>query len=152
MKIARYANEADEKVIEAAKLIREARKRVDAGEAGKVKWKSWARENIKLGDTRLHEFQRIAKAEDPQKKIERQRKMTQRQVERHREKKKPAALRKAGASLTETAELDADRQSLIAWAREAPIDHVTKVLSYARQVDSADANSSSDAPAETAAA
>ena len=48
--------------------------------------------------------------------------------------------------------MDADRQSLIAWAREAPIDHVTKVLFYARQGDSEDANSNSDEPAETAAA
>ena len=78
--------------------------------------------------------------------------MTQNRVERHRKKKKSAALSNGGASLTETAELEADRQSLIAWAREAPIDRVTKVLSYARQVDSADANSGSDEPAETAAA
>ncbi len=48
--------------------------------------------------------------------------------------------------------MEEDRQSLIAGAESAPIDRVTKVLSYARQVDSADANSSSDEPAETAAA
>ncbi len=78
--------------------------------------------------------------------------MPQRRVERHREKKKSAALRNGGASVTETAELDADRQSLIAWAREAPIDRVTKVPFYARKVDPADTNSNSDEPAETAAA
>ena len=77
--------------------------------------------------------------------------MPQRRVERHREKKKSAALRNGGASVTETAELDADRQSLIAWAREAPIDRVTKVLTCAQQVDSVDANSNSDEPAETVA-
>lgn len=133
-------------------MIREARKRVAAGEAGDVTWETWARENIKLGDSRLRELQRIAKAKDPRKEIERQRKMTRKRAERHREKKRPAALRNAGASLTETAELEADRQSLIAWAREAPIERVTAVLFYARQVDSADTNSSSDKPAETAAA
>ncbi len=151
-KITRYANEADEKTLEAAKLIREARKRVEAGDAGKIKWETWARENIKLSQSRLRELQRIAEAEDPREELERQRKMTRERVERHREKKKSAALRNGGASLTETAELEEDRQSLIAWAREAPLNHVTDVLSYARQVDSADANSRSDEPAETAAA
>ena len=150
-KITRYANEADEKMIEAAKLVGEARKRIDPGEAGDVTWETWAREKLKLGDSRLRELQRIAKAKDPQKELERQREMTQNRVERHRKKKKSAALRNAGASLTETAELDADRQSLIAWARSAPIDRVTKVLTCAQQVDSVDANSNSDEPAETVA-
>ncbi len=151
-KITRYANEADEKTLEAAKMVREARKRVEAGDAGNADWETWARENIKLCDSRLRELQRIAEAEDPQKELERQRKMTRERVERHREKKKSAALRNGGASLTETAEIEEDRKSLIAWAREAPLNHVTKVLSYARQVDSADASSRSDEPAETAAA
>ena len=151
-KIARYANEADEQMIEAAKLIREARKRIKAREAGKITWKTWARENINLCDSRLRELQRIAKAEDPWKELERQRQMTRERVERHRKKKKPAALRNGGASLTETAELEKDRQRLIAWAREAPIDRVTAVLSYTRKVDSADASSRSDEPVEMAAA
>ena len=59
-------------MIEAAMLIREARKRVEAGEVGKADWETWARENIRLCDTRLRELQRIAKAEDPRKEIERQ--------------------------------------------------------------------------------
>ena len=50
-KITRYANEADEKTLEAAKMIREARKRVEAGEAGDVTWEAWAREHIKLCDS-----------------------------------------------------------------------------------------------------
>ncbi len=139
-------------MIEAAKLVGEARKRIDPGEAGKVTWETWARENINLGDSRLRELQRIAKAKDPQKELERQREMTRERVERHREKKKSAAFRNAGASLTETAELEAVRQSLIDWAREAPLNQVTDVLSYAQKVGSADAISSSDEPAETAAA
>ncbi len=151
-KIASYANATDEKMIEAARLIREARTRVAAGEVGKADWETWARENINLGDSRLRQLQRISNAKDPQKELERQQKMTRERVERHRKKKKSAALRNAGASLTETAELEADRQSLIKWAREAPIERVTAVLSYARKVDSADTNSSSDEPAETAAA
>ncbi len=150
-KITRYANEADEKTLEAAKLIREARKRVEAGDAGDVTRETWARENIKLCDSRLRELQRIAEAEDPQKELERQRKMTRERVERHREKKKSAALRNGGASLKETVEIEEDRKSLIAWAKSAPLNHVTDVLSYARRVDTTDATSRSDEPAETAA-
>ncbi len=39
-KIVRCATQADEKTIEAAKLIREARKRVEAGETGDTNWYS----------------------------------------------------------------------------------------------------------------
>jgi hypothetical protein len=133
-------------------LVGEARKRVEAGEVGKADWETWARENINLGDSRLRQLQRIANAKDPQKELERQQKMTRERVERHRKKKKSAALRNAGASLTETAELEADRQSLIDWARSAPLNQVTDVLFYAQKDDSVDANSNSDEPAETAAA
>ncbi len=82
VKIAQSATEADDKTIEAAKLVGEARKRVEAGEAGEVKWYTWPRENIKLSTSRLRELQRIAAAEDPQKELERGRKMTRKRVER----------------------------------------------------------------------
>ncbi len=149
-KIAQYATEADEKTLEAAMLIREARKRVDAGEAGDITWTSWARKNIKLSKSRLRELQRISEAEDPQKELERGRKKTRERVERHREKKKSAALRNGGASVAETAELEDDRKSLIDWARSAPLDRVADVVSYIQRFDSAAAVSSPDHPAEPA--
>ena len=150
VKIAQYATEADEKTIEAAKLIREARKRVEAGEAGEVKWYTWARENIKLSTSRLRELQRIAAAEDPRKELQRQRKLTQVRVENHREKKKLAPLRNGGAILKVTAEMEDDRKSLIDWARSAPIDRVAEALSYIRRFDSAGAIANLDQPAELA--
>ncbi len=93
VKIVQYAKEADDKTIEAAKLIREARKRVEAGEAGDITWYSWAPKNIKLSTSRLRELQRIAAAEDPQKELKRGRKKTQERVERYRERKSSAPLR-----------------------------------------------------------
>ncbi len=57
VKIAQYATEADEQTIEAAKLFREARKRVEAGEAGDITWYSWGPKNIKLLLPRLRELQ-----------------------------------------------------------------------------------------------
>ncbi len=150
-RIVSYANEADEKTLEAAKLIREARKRVEAGEADDPNWYSWAAKNINLSQSRLRELQRIAEAEDSRKELERQRKMTRERVERHREKKKSAALRNGGARITETAELEEDRQSLIKWAREAPIERVAEVLSDIQQYDSAETVSGSGQSAETAA-
>ncbi len=150
VKIAQYATEADEKTIEAAKLIREARKRVEAGEAGEVKWYTWARENIKLSTSRLRELQRIAAAEDPRKELQRQRKLTQVRVENHREKKKLAPLRNGGAILKVTAEMEDDRKSLIDWARSAPIDRVAEALSYIRRFDSAGVIANLDQPAELA--
>ncbi len=147
-KIARYATEADEKTIEAAKLIREARKRVEAGEAGDITWYSWAPKNIKLSLSRLRELQCIAAAQDPQKELKRGRKKTQERLERYREKKSSAPLRNGGATVEVTAELDDDRQRLIAWARSAPLDHVAEVLSYIQRFDSAAAVSNPDQPAE----
>ena len=146
-KIAQYATEADEKTLEAAKLVGEARKRVAAGDAGDITWYSWADKNIKLSKSRLRELQLIAEAEDPQKELRRQRKVTQKRVERYREKKKSAPLRNGGASITETAELEEDRQSLIKWARDAPIGHVTETLTYIQQYDSAETVSNSGQPA-----
>ena len=150
VKIARYVTEADEKTIEAAKLIGEARERVEAGEAGDTNWYSWAPKNIKLSLSRLRELQRIAAAQDPQKELNRQRKVTQKRVERHREQKKSAPLRNGGATLKVTAELEVDRRSLIEWARSAPIDRVAEALSYIRRFDSAGAIANLDQPAEPA--
>ena len=130
-----------------AKLVGEARKRVAAGDAGDITWYSWADKNIKLSKSRLRELQLIAEAEDPQKELRRQRKVTQKRVERYREKKKSAPLRNGGASITETAELEEDRQSLIKWARDAPIGHVTETLTYIQQYDSAETVSNSGQPA-----
>ncbi len=149
-KIARYATQADEKTLEAAKLVGEARKRVEAGEAGDVKWCSWAPKNIKLSMSRLRELQCIGVAEDPRKELERGRKKTRERVERHREKKKSAALRIGGASVAETTELEDDRKSLIDWARTAPLDRATEALSYIRGFDSAAAVSNPNQPAEPA--
>ncbi len=74
VKIAQYATEADEHTIKAAKLVGEARKRVEAGEAGDTTWYSWAPKNIKLLITHLRELQLIAAAEDPRKQLNRLRK------------------------------------------------------------------------------
>ncbi len=150
-KIAQYATEADEKTLEAAKLVGKARKRIDAGDAGDVTWEAWAREHIKLCDSRLRELQRIGEAEDPKKELKRQRKLTQVRVENHREKKKSAPLRNGGASLEETVEVEDDRQSLIAWARVAPLNQVAATLAYIQQYDSAETVSDSGQPAEPSA-
>ncbi len=73
-KIARYATEADEKTLEAAKLVGEARERVEAGGAGDTSWYSWGPKIIKLSIPRLRELQRIAEAKAPRKELERLRK------------------------------------------------------------------------------
>ncbi|MHA1569877.1 MAG: hypothetical protein ACTSXZ_10435 [Alphaproteobacteria bacterium] len=136
VKIAQYATEADEKTIEAAKLVGEARRRVEAGESGEVKWYTWARDNIKLSTSRLRELQRIAAAEDPQKELKRGRKKTPERVGRYREKKRPPPLRNGGTTVEVTAEMEDDRKSLIEWVRSAPLDHVERVPSYVQELDS----------------
>ncbi len=116
-----HAKKSDEHVISAAMLMREARRRVDAGEAGGITWCAWALNNIKLSPSRLRDLQKIADADDPMKELERQRKLTQKRVEEHRAKKAAEAWR-----------LDEERRDLIAWAKKAPIEKVRRVL---RQVN-----------------
>ncbi len=119
-KIKEHAEKSDEYVIEAANLVAEARRRVKAGEAGNIKWYTWARENIDLSYSRLYELQCIAEADDPRKELERIRKLTRERVKEHRERK--AAEKRA---------LEEERQDLIAWAKKAPIAEVRRVLGMA---------------------
>ena len=149
-KIAQYATEADERTVEAAKLVREARQRVEAGESGETTWYSWAIENIKLSPSRLRELQRIAEAKDPQKAIEHLRQKTRERVARHRQTK-AAPLRNGGAVATETVEIEAERERLITWAQKAPLDQVAEVLSYIEQFEGV-VDTDSDAPLAPAAA
>lgn len=112
-----HARKSDEHVISAALLLREARRRVEAGEAGAVTWYEWGPKNINLSLSRLRDLQRIAGADDPAKELERQRKLTQKRVEDHRARKTEAER-----------EREEERRRLIGWAKKAPIDEVRRVL------------------------
>ena len=59
--------------------------------------------------------------------------MTSERVKRHREKKKSAPLRNAGAIVEVTTEIERDREDLIEWARSAPLDQVIKVLAFTQE-------------------
>lgn len=125
-KIEAHAKKSDECVIAAAMLVAEARRRIEAGEAGDITWSAWARKNIKLSESRLYELQFIAEADDPAKELARQRELTQKRVEKHREKK--AAKKR---------ELEVERRDLIAWARKAPIEDVKQILELTASNDNA---------------
>lgn len=116
-KIEQQANKSDEHAIAAAILVREARRRVEAGEVGPVKWFEWARTNIKLSPSRIYGLQKIAKANDPAAALERLRRLTRERVKRHRDN-----TAKAEREGEET------RRKLIAWANKAPIDKVKRML------------------------
>jgi hypothetical protein len=117
-KIETHARKADEHVITAAMLIREARERVKSGEAGDLTWYEWAPANIKLSSSRLRELQRIANAEYPAAELERQRKLTQKRVEKHRQ---------GNASNVPQA---VERAQLRAWVKKASIEQLTRVLEF----------------------
>ncbi|CAN0587843.1 unnamed protein product, partial [Ectocarpus sp. 12 AP-2014] len=85
-KIAQHAKKSEEHVIAAAMLIRDARRRVNAGEAGDVTWYEWAPRYIDLSMSRLRELQRIAEADDPEKELDRLRALNKKRVEKHRTK------------------------------------------------------------------
>ncbi len=125
-KIEEHSNKSDDHVIKAAMLVGEARRRVEAGEAGKVTWCEWGLKNIKLSPSRLYELQYIAKADDPRKALERIRLQTRERVKNHREKK-----------AAETRALEEERRDLITWAKKAPIEEVRRVLGLTASNDNA---------------
>lgn len=116
-RIQEHAEESDDHVVAAAKLLRELRQRIEDGEAGEITWPEWVEANINLSKSRLHELQQIADAEDPKAKLEQLRGATRERVRKHREKKANARR-----------EMEDDRRELIAWAKKAPIDAVRDVL------------------------
>lgn len=150
-RIARYAREADDRTLLAALLVREARARVDDGEAGAVTWYEWAPQNINLSESRLRELQRIAEAPDPAAELKRLREQARKRVENHRAKQRSAPLRNGDEAVREKVEPEPERtrliDRLITWARKAPPQRISDVLAYIDRVDAA-AESDSEMPAE----
>ena len=134
-KIEQCVDASDEKVLEAAKYLREARERINKGEEGKIKWHEWARAHIDLSGSRLRELQQISQAEDPRAKLKELREKNAERQARHRDKKKSAPLRNGADSNSAANEnLEPDRNALIAWATEAPLEQVARVLNYIKEI------------------
>jgi len=120
--IVRHANAADEQLIQAARMLVRLRERIQRGEGDGLTWHEWARKNLKLGRSRVHELEAIGEAEDPAEALEKRRTATRERVQRCRE----AESRRKRA-------LEPDRRILIEFAQEAPIDQVSRL---ARQAES----------------
>ena len=115
--IVEQVKESDDHEIGAAMLAVDARRRVEAGEAGKISWSGWAREHIKLSSSRLSELLRIGQADDPRAELEKVRAQTRERVQK---------LRATRAS--QKSALEPERRNLIDWAKSAPIDAVKRML------------------------
>lgn len=111
-----HSRKSDDETITAAMLVREARRRVEAGEAGPATWFEWAPANIRLSRSRLYELQRIADADDPRAELERIRRMMRERAKRHRETKAEAEQKD-----------EIERRMLKEWADAAPLDEVKGV-------------------------
>lgn len=118
-----HAQKSNDHIITAALLFRQARARVETGEAGNVKWTAWARKNIGLCDARLRDLRQIADAEDPAAELERQRAMNRKRVAKHRERKAAEAWKS-----------DTDKLGLIEWTKKAPSRHVQVLFEQAQRV------------------
>lgn len=121
-RIEAHAKSADEQVLKAAALVAEVRQRIEAGEGEGLKWLEWARKHIKLSHSRLYELHSIAEADDPAKELERIRKQGCERVKRYRKKKADER------AASEAINLESERERLIAWAKEAPLDRVGQIL------------------------
>ena len=131
-----HANKSDEHVITAAKLIAEARRRVEAGEAGEVTWYAWAEENIKLKKTRLCELLAIAEAEDPGRALQELRARGRERVAEFRQRQGKAPLRNGGSAGRSGSEIPKDIRGehrelirdLIAWACELTFEDLRRAF------------------------
>jgi hypothetical protein len=76
---------AEDHRIAAGQLLIEARKRVEAGEAGSHTWSTWCNHNINCRSERdIRRVMRIAAHQDPAKALADERKRTREQVRAHR--------------------------------------------------------------------
>ncbi len=111
--------EADVHFIEAGKQMLEAKKLVQSGALGpEARWEVWARQNIKLSDSWRRSLMQIAKADDPAAELRRWREARREIAQRHRQ-------RQGGSP-----QVEPERKTLIAFAREAPMDEVRDVVDY----------------------
>ncbi len=156
-RITEHSENSDHSMLEAARLLAEARRRVDAGEIPGATWKDWTEEYLSLSSSRIKELLIIGQADDPAAALARQRAVTRSRVKSHRAQK--AALdseREPGAVDSDTQEpgvtktgglksgvsnvdglpastekshpVEEDRAALVAWAETAPIEYVSLAL------------------------
>lgn len=139
-KIEACVTSSDEKTLEAAKLIGEARQRVEGGEAGEISWAAWSSEHIGLSASRIKELCQIAGADDPAAKLREIREGTRNRVAKYRGKKQQ--LRNGpGSEAAEGIEsapitMEPERLRLTTWVSTAPMDHVERVLKFALTLNS----------------
>ena len=115
-KIETTATTSDDQVIELAMLLRELRRRVEAGEIGDVEWYIWANENIKLRKTRLRALLRIAGASNPREEAVRQREINAR---------RQAKYRRNQARLSDLAP---ECREIIKWAKKTSVEEAKAIL------------------------
>jgi hypothetical protein len=115
-KIVGQSIDSDEKVIETGKLLCELRRRVEAGEAGPVRWMGWAMKHVGLSRSRIYELLRIGAAKYPYEELEHLRRRNMERQKRH-----------TGTKLT------GDRQRVFdwadkmkRWAKDAPDKEIAK--------------------------
>jgi hypothetical protein len=85
-KIRALLQKSEDQRLTAARLLAEARGRVDAGEAGEIGWQAWCKEHVQRSQRDVRRLLTLAAAPDPAEALEAERKATREQVSRQREK------------------------------------------------------------------
>ncbi len=153
-RITEHSESSDRSKLEAARLLADARRRVDDGEIPGVTWKDWTEENLSLSSSRIKELLGIGQADDPAAALARQRAKTRTRVKSHRKQKaardsereqgavdsdtqEPGVTKTGGlgsgvsngdglpANTEKTHAVDKDRAVLLTWAETAPIEFVS---------------------------
>ena len=73
-KIRALLQKSEDQRITAARLLAEARSRVDDGEAGEISWEAWCRDNVERSQRDVRRLLALVKADDPAAKADADRK------------------------------------------------------------------------------
>ena len=117
------SNAADDQLIEAAKLMQQAKTLIEAGDGNGLSWQDWVDQNIKLGRSRINELLQLAKSENPSEALAQLRQANKARQARHREKQKGALpLRNGNDAFEISAPVLPDPESESAPTPQPPID------------------------------
>ncbi len=115
-KIELEANSGDTRLLATAKLVRELKRRIEAGEAGEgVKWTVWGEQRFGRKKTWLHNLNAIASAKDPRAAIRAYHRKNAEKQKRHND---------------QLIERNPERAAVVKLVRKIDIEHVRKVRKY----------------------
>jgi hypothetical protein len=118
----------DDRSITLGRMLLDSRRHFNKGKIGNRDWNRWLKESeINLRSTRIRELLRVAMAADPRMEHRKQKDQNNGRQRKHREAKRVASVPNVERIIDESP-LAPERERLIAWATNAPLNDVEVIL------------------------